>query len=172
MTSYNATDRLDALLQEEATRDTMIITLVSEGNMTLNAATREYGKWAKANGMITTKVSHKGSVMDIWRDEYPDGNGWDSMAVKDEAVEMAAKFDIAESTVRDYAKAYSEELGVDYPVTNPRTAMFQWLKDHDGDEVKQMKTDFVEYAEEELGRSRSNINEYWKGYELHLYLSA
>lgn len=172
MTSYNTTERLDTLLQEEATRDTMIITLVTEGKMTLNAATKAYGVWAKANGMVTTKVSHKESVMDLWRDDYPDGAGWTAQAVRDEAIEMASRFDIAESTVRDYAKAYSEELGVDYPVINPRTAMFQWLKDHDGDEVIQMKADFKEYATEELGRSASNINEYWKGYELHLFLMA
>ena len=141
--------------------------------MTLNAATKAYGVWARENGLVTAKVSRKDEALEWLADEFHTAEDWRPITVKGAILDLVDRFEVAESTARDYCKAFSEDtLGMPLPTENSRTRMFQWLKDHDGDEVIQMKADFRDYATDELGRSSSNINEYWKGYELHLFLMA
>jgi len=149
-------------------RDAIIIGLVTDEGLSLNKATNAYGKYARDNGLVTTIVSHKTEAMAELRERYAVDN-WTVADVRAATVDLEHNYGVAESTARDYCKAYSKELGVPYPVENPREAMFQWFKDNDGSATKEA---FIEYAVKELGRSRSNANEYWKGYELHLFLMA
>jgi hypothetical protein len=166
---YNMTDTIHNLVTErDMTRDQVIIELVTAQGYTLNKATKAYAAYAKEHGLTAAIVSHKDAALDRLRQIYGDRqDNWTAQAVKDEIVEMAAEYEIAESTARDYCKAFSEELGVSHPVLDPRQAIFEWFREQ-GDSAD--KDEYMEFAVNELGRSKSNANEYWKGYELHLYL--
>ncbi len=154
-------------------RDQIIIGLVTGAGMTLNAATRLYQDVAKAEGWTTVPTSHKDGCLDELRELYADNMaGWTAKAVTDAVVQWQADLGIAESTARDYCKAFSEEMGVPHPVRDYRTAIFEWFRDNAQSDLDEMKKAYIEFACGELKRSRSNANEYWKGYELHLYLAA
>ena len=155
----------DKMHAEDATRDTMIITAVTEGS-TLNAATKAYAAWAKDNGLTSAIVSHKAAALTNIFDQYGDA----ALTVKDvQSIipDLVQEYGVADSTARDYVKTHCEQYGLAYPVLNPRDAIFAWFKAVDG---VADKAEFMAYAEDELGRSKSNANEYWKGYELHLHL--
>ena len=167
-------ESIQAQVADNASRDLIIITLVSEHALTLNAATKAYASYAKDNGLTTAVVSHKESAMDRLAEEYTVDN-WDHIAVRNAVVDLTHHYDIAESTARDYTKAYSRDiLKVKHPKLDPRAAIFDWFKhtaptlEGDMDEIKES---FIEFATMDLGRSKSNANEYWKGYELHVFLS-
>lgn len=170
MTKSNDTTAIFATLTKlhaaKKSRDEMIITLVQDG-ATLNKATKLYAAWAKDAGIATTLTSHKEEALAYLGEQYQ-ADTWDARAVQDMVVTLADKFQVAESTARDYCKAYSELLEVEHPVLNPREAIFTWFKT-----TKDItKEKYMDYAVKELGRSQSNANEYWKGYELHLYLTS
>lgn len=149
-------------------RDAIIISLVSEYGLSLNAATRAYADAAKAEGWTTGRESHKDAAIATLTITY--GSDWDAAAVKAAVVELAAEYGVAESTARDYCRAYSEVLDVPHPVEDPRKAMFDWLVEN---AATAEKADFVAFAGEGgLGRSASNVNEYWKGLELHRAILA
>ena len=159
-----------ALHAEGQTRDQIIIALVSEDGMTLNAATKAYAEAAKSEGWATGRESHKEAALEWLAESYTDET-WTAEAVKHAVLDVSEKFGVTESTARDYCRAFSEDLGVTHPVADPRKAMFDWLIENDGMPVDEMKAAFKEFGKE-LGRSSSNVNEYWKGYELHLALVA
>lgn len=156
-----------AAQEASMTRDQIIIQLVTEQGLSISKASNEYARVAKAEGWVTGQVSHKDEALAQLHTDY-DADSWDAKAVKAAVVDLVDQFDIAESTARDYCKAFSEELGVEYPVEDPRAAMFSWLIEHSEDGTKE---DFKEYCKA-LGRSDSNINEYWKGLELHRAIIA
>lgn len=167
---FDANQFINDALAADGTRDTVIIGLVTEGDMSLNKATKLYGDYAKANGLTSGVVSHKADALEWLGLNYPEFT--DAAQVKSAVIELQAEFDVAESTARDYVKAYAKQMGVDLPIEDPREAMFQWFVNRiqGGQDID--KADFIEYACEKLGRSKSNANEYWKGYELHLALVA
>jgi hypothetical protein len=168
MSIYDA--RIIELNRDGSSRDAIIIILVTEFGISINAATKAYAAVAKAQGWTTAIVSHKADALIGLGDVYPTADFWDAQAVKDAIVDMAANYGIAESTARDYAKAYSELLGVDHPVLDPRAAMFAWLVEN---AEYGTKAEFKEFAGQDgLGRSDSNVNEYWKGMELHRAIVA
>ena len=148
-------------------RDQIIITLVTEHGLSISKASNLYAKVAKAEGWVTGAVSHKDEALADLHNDY-DTRNWDAKAVKAAVVDLQDRYSIAESTARDYCKAFSEELGVAYPVEDPREAMFAWLIEHSEDGTKE---EFKAYCKD-LGRSDSNINEYWKGLELHRAIIA
>ena len=154
------------------TRDQIIIGLVSDHGLTLNAATRAYADTAKAEGWSTGRTSHKDAALLLLGARYPivtaTGEGWAAEQVAEAVIDLVAEYAIAESTARDYCRAYSELLGVDHPVLDPRAQMFAWLV---ANAESGTKAEFKEFATE-LGRSPSNINEYWKGMELHRAILA
>lgn len=152
-------------------RDQMIITLVTADGMSLNAATNAYGKFARETGLQSATVSHKAEALAMLLDTYP-VDEWDVKTAAGAVIEIVADFGVAESTARDYTKLHSKALGMDHPVLNPREAMFAYLIEHAEDDYDTLKEGFKAYAKGELGRSVSNINEYWKGYDLHLALVA
>lgn len=160
-----SSDLFDTFHEEGMGRDTAIITAVTSG-MTLNTATHHYAAWAKSKGLTSVIVSHKSEALEFLAAEYPTQFNLDN--VREALPIMVEKFSVAESTARDYAKAYCEQLGIEYPVINPRDAIFSWFKSTDS----VTKEAFMKFATEELKRSQSNANEYWKGYELHLHLIA
>ncbi len=163
-------DRIAGLYTDGKSRDEIIVKLVTTGEkFSLNKATKAYAEWAKEEGIAPVLTSHKDAALTELREQF-DADSWDAKAVTDMVIVLADQFGVAESTARDYCKAYSEELGVTHPVLNPREAIFEWFATHEaaGDVTKES---FMAYATKELERSQSNANEYWKGYELHLFLS-
>lgn len=152
-------------------RDQIIVALVTSDDMSLNAATNAYGKFAREAGIAPVTVSHKKEALEWLVEEYPEDN-WTVKGVADAVIDLVDKYSIADSTARDYVKLHSKALGVDHPVLNPREAMFNYLIEHADEDYAVLKEGFKEYAKTELGRSVSNINEYWKGYDLHLALVA
>ena len=175
MTKQSKIDITDVIYSEYdngLSRDQIIILLVSEHGLTLNAATKAYAKVAKEYGWTATLVSHKADAIEYIDDEL-DAGAPTVAEVQGLIPAIVSRFEVAESTARDYIRAYCDERGFDYPVLNPREAIFEWFKheapNHD---PADRKAAFMEYATGELGRSQSNANEYWKGYELHLYLTA
>lgn len=149
-------------------RDDIILILYREKDMSLNAATKAYAKVAKEHGWTTALTSHKDEALIFISDEM----GGSEMTVEDikpMVVEIQDRFDVADSTARDYIKAWCDEAGQAYPVANPRELIFAWFIAHAKSATKE---EFMDYAVEELGRSQSNANEYWKGYELHLAIVA
>ncbi len=163
---YTAEQIITAEYDNGLTRDQIIVMLVTEKGMTLNAATKAYAAVAKDAGWSTTIVSHKDDALDFITLKL-DGAPMTGIDTRTLAVELQDQFDVAESTARDYLKAWCEEAGQEFPVIDPRRAIFAWFKEQ-GDTAD--KAEFMEFATEELGRSQSNANEYWKGYELHLHL--
>lgn len=146
-----------------STRDEIIIAMVMTDKMSINAATKAYAAVAKAEGWSTGLTSYRDEAAAYL------GNHCQSITV-DEMHRLKPmlmdEFGVAESTATDYLKAHCELLGEAYPVLNPREAIFAWFKT-----TKDItKEGFMDYAVGELGRSQSNANEYWKGYELHLHL--
>ncbi len=163
MTTY--TDTIATLIDQDQSRDQIIITLVTDHGCSLNKATKEYATYAKDNGLTTAATSHKQVALDWMEASYAEV--WDHETVVEAILKIQERYDVAESTARDYTKAYSELLGVEHPTLNPRQAMFDYLvanSDCTKDEFKAFATD--------LGRSPSNINEYWKGMELHRAIVA
>jgi hypothetical protein len=148
-------------------RDTLILAAVEDG-ASLNMATNAYAAFAKEAGITATVTSYKAEVLEGLSVEY-DVDNWDADAVKEEVVRIVTGYSVAESTARDYCKAFSTLIGVVHPVLNPREAIFEWFRDMAAEGSPITKKGFMEYAKS-LGRSQSNANEYWKGYELHLYL--
>jgi hypothetical protein len=173
MTKFNYTGYIENALINDTARDLIIIGLVTESGCTLNKATAQYAKYAKDNGTSTKVISHKADALVWLADAYDINNDdWDHVAVTHAIVTLQDKYQIAESTARDYTKAYSKELGVIHPKLDPRAAMFTWLKDNHGMDQDAMKIAFKAYATDELQRSASNVNEYWKAYEFHLFMVA
>ena len=167
------TTAIVSLHAEGASRDEIIIALVSEHSLSLNAATRGYAATAKDEGWSSTPTSHKAEALITLSAQYPEGAGWDAIAVRNAVIELADRYSVQDSTARDYCKAYSTLVCLQHPVINPRTAIFEWFRDVAPTiSEDERKVAYLEYAVGELNRSRSNANEYWKGYELHLYLSA
>jgi len=159
-------------LAEGMSRDAVIIKLATDHGMTINKATNEYAAYAKEAGLTSSVTSHKDAALESLATGYQPEN-WTAKAVKDAILDLVELYGVAESTARDYCKAYSKQLGVDHPVEDPRAAMFQYLVDHAPHmSYDELKAGFKAYAKDELGRSPSNINEYWKGYDLHLALMA
>lgn len=150
----------------ELTRDQIIVKLVTEHGLTLNTATKAYAAEAKEAGWSSTIVSYKEEALAYISERH---ETLDAQQVKDLVIEICDEFDVADSTARDYIKAWCEAAGQDYPIENPREAIFNWFKAA-GDTAE--KDDFMAFAVDTLGRSQSNANEYWKGYELHLFLIA
>lgn len=146
-------------------RDAIIIELVTAHGVTLNKATSMYAAYAKENGLTSAATSHKESALD-WLDTQYDVATWDVTAVRESVVELQSRYDVAESTARDYTKAFSKQLEVAHPSENPRDLIFAWFKDN---ATTATKEEFKAYAKS-IGRSESNANEYWKGYELHLHI--
>ncbi len=165
---YDKTSLLFSQMYDDGlTRDQAIITAVQAG-LTLNTATKHYAMFAKEVGLTTQLVSHKSEALDLLAEKY---KGKFTLDNAHEAIPLLVeKFGVAESTARDYAKAYCDRLDVTYPVQNPRELIFAWFLDRKGKEIT--KKEFLEFAVDELKRSDSNANEYWKGYELHIHLSA
>jgi hypothetical protein len=163
---YDRTSTLFTDLHDEGlNRDQAIITAVQAG-VTLNTATKHYAAWAKENGLTTQIVSHKAEALEFLAKKYKGKFTIDSAREAQPLIED--EFGVAESTARDYAKAYCEQIGIEYPVVNPREAIFKWFEKA----VNPTKEEFTIFCKKELNRSDSNINEYWKGYELHLYLTG
>ena len=151
-------------------RDKIICALITSGECSLNGATKAYAAYAKSTGMTSAVVSYKKDAA-AWLESKYAGSGWDASAVTESVVELQEEFAVAESTARDYCKAYSEELGVVHPVANPRQQMFQYLADNkDHVDYDTLKENFKLFGLS-IGRSKSNINEYWKGYDLHVFLT-
>ena len=176
---YNNT--IASLIADNLSRDQIIITLVTEYGCTLNKAQNEYAAYAKAHNLSSAPTSHKEGALDALRELYADNmTGWTAMAVRDHVIEFQADYEIAESTARDYCKAFSDEMGVTHPVLDPRRCIFDWFKAHDltnpaadhYEDLDEMKSAYIDFATNTCGRSRSNANEYWKGYELHLELEG
>ena len=155
--------------EHDYSRDQIIIILVTDEGISINAATKAYAAVAKAEGWTTALVSHKDAAL-LWLGDTYGPADWTATGVRDLIIVMADKYGIAESTARDYAKAYSELLGVDHPVLDPRAAMFTWLV---ANAETATKAEFKAFAGQDgLGRSDSNVNEYWKGLELHRAILA
>lgn len=168
MTDVNYVDLIVAARAADKSRDDIIMEIYETGK-SLNAATKIYARIAKQQGYTTAIVSHKAEALELLRADYADG--WDAQAVARAVVDLVAKFGVAESTARDYSKAHSEYLGVAHPTADPRAAMFQFLIDNAPHmSYDELKGAFKEFALD-LGRSPSNINEYWKGYDLHIALT-
>lgn len=165
-TDYNTI--IADLLTADLSRDAIIIKLVTDHDVTINKATKLYGDYARENGLTAAIVSHKEDALQFLTGQYSKKQ-WTAQAVKDAVIDLVAEYGVAESTARDYCKAYSKALGVALPISDPREAIFAWFKAA-GDTA--VKADFIEFAVDELGRSKSNANEYWKGFELHLALIA
>lgn len=165
MTTFTTTSIADIVTAGTTNRDGIIIELVTGYGLSLNKATNEYAKYAKDNGLTSAIVSHKDDAMAYLADTYGI-DGWDADAVRGAVVELQARYDVAESTARDYTKAYSDSMGMVHPTSNPRDLIFAWFKDNAKTATKE---EFKAYAKS-IGRSESNANEYWKGYELHLHL--
>ncbi len=163
---YSADEIITAEYDNGLTRDQIIVLLVTEKSMSLNAATKAYAAVAREAGWSTTIVSHKEEALSFITRSL-NGEALTATGVKDLSIEIQDEFDVAESTARDYLKAWCEQADLTFPVENPREAIFNWFKDA-GDDAS--KEDFMAFAVEELGRSQSNANEYWKGYELHQFL--
>lgn len=157
---------IGTMLDNDSTRDAIIITLVTDHGISLNKATNEYATYARDNGLTTVSTSHKADALE-WLDEQFQGDDWDHTAVTDSVVDLQARYNVAESTARDYTKAFSKMLGVQHPTLNPRAAMFDYLVAN----PDTTKDEFKAFAKD-LGRSDSNINEYWKGMELHRAIVA
>ena len=168
MTTTDYTATIATMIADDVNRDGIIIALVTEHGVTINKATKLYGDYARENGLTAAIVSHKADALDWISDTYG-ADQWTASAVKDAVIQIVYTYGVAESTARDYCKAYSKQLGMAMPVEDPRAAIFAWFKENDGTATK---ADFIEFAVEDLGRSKSNANEYWKGYELHLALVA
>jgi hypothetical protein len=169
----NNSDQIAQIIAARAadqTRDQIIIGLVGNEGMTLNAATKLYADTARTEGWTSQVVSHKADALVYLISNY--GDDWNADEVAAAVIELVDKYGVAESTARDYCKAHSYNSGITHPTSDPRALMFQYLIDNAGTDYDTLKAGFKEYASEELGRSPSNINEYWKGYDLHLALTA
>lgn len=166
---------IQSQVASNVSRDLIIIGLVTEHNLSLSKATDTVAKYYKDNGLSKVIVSHKDAALELLAIRY-ESDQWDHKAVADAVLDLQAEYGVAESTARDYTKAYSSEvLKVPHPKLDPRLAIFEWFRDVaptlEGD-MTHRKEVYMEYATKELGRSKSNANEYWKGYELHMFLSA
>lgn len=149
----------------ETTKDQAVIHLVGEQGCSLNKAMNAYATFAKETGRTKTVVSHKEKALGWMEGEYS-ADEWSVSTVRECVARFQVTYGVTEATARGYTQAYSKKLGVSHPQEDPREAIFQWFKDHNGTADKD---EFIEFATS-IGRSRSNANEYWKGYELHLYL--
>lgn len=154
----------DAHAEGMTERDQLILAMVDKG-ASLNMATNAYSMFAKEAGLTSPMHSYKDEVLEGLAAEYDETN-WTIDAVREETQRIVDGYQVAESTARDYCKAFSEVLGIEHPVLNPRDQIFAWFK---AQGASANKDDFMEFAKG-IGRSQSNANEYWKGYELHLYL--
>ena len=151
---------------QDLTRDMNIIAAVQDGQ-TLNAATKAYASWARDLGIGGLQiVSHKPEALADLLSEHGEA-AMDVDTVRTAVASIQAAYDVAESTAKDYVRAHLDLFGHEWPVINPREAIFAWFKS-EGDTADH--AEFITFATETLGRSRSNANEYWKGYELHLHL--
>ena len=166
MTTSDYNTIIADLLAADLDRDSIIIQLVTDHSVSINKATKLYGDYARENGLTAAIVSHKEDALALLKRTYSKKQ-WTAEAVKDAVIDLQELYGVAESTARDYCKAYSKALGVALPIVDPRHAIFNWFIAHDGTADK---AEFIEFAVTELGRSKSNANEYWKGYELHLVL--
>lgn len=162
----NLTTVIETGLNEEKSRDEIIIELVTKHDLTISKATKEFAGYLKDNG-LSMNTSCKADALE-YITEHMSGQEIETGDIKPLVVELMDQFKVADSTARDYIKAWCEQEGQTYPVANPRQAMFDFLVANAGTVTKE---EFKEFGKS-LGRSDSNINEYWKGYELHLAIVA
>jgi hypothetical protein len=161
-------DTVIAMHAEGKSRDEIIIHLVVSEGITINKATAEYAKIAKEQGWTKAVVSHKESAVAHLTQTVTD---WTYEDMVSHAIQLVEMYGVTDSTARDYCKAYSKAQGIKHPVRDDRALMFDFLLENAGMEYDELKAAFKAYAKDELGRSASNINEYWKGYDLHLALT-
>lgn len=154
------------LINAGKSRDEIIIHLVTTHGLSLNAAIKAFAEVSQSS--TGGKVNVKAEALAYLSATFNKAN-WNLAAVQEAVAYCQAEWGCAESTARDYTKYHSEILGVVHPSANPRELMFKWLVENRSEmSYDAMKTAFKAYAGDVLGRSSSNINEYWKGYDLHL----
>jgi hypothetical protein len=148
-------------------RDACIIDVVSECKISLNAATRIYAEVAKSLGVTrATGKARALEMMDL------DGTS-DAPGLANTLVATAKDMDMAESTIRGYAKDAYEDAGWDWPLAGRASdGILNWLVDNHECTKKQFEAFMATAAQDGGKRSQSNINEYWKGMELHRRITA
>jgi hypothetical protein len=176
LTTTDVTSLITSLYDTDGVhgRDTLIMAVMTHHGATLNMATKAYGAFAKERGLTTTIVSHKDEAI-AFLAEHPDYRTMTHPSdVANAVIDLTDTFGVAESTARDYVKAYCDKQGIEMPNKDPREDIFNHLRanrqlwDEDYDTAK---AEFIDYVCGTLGRSRSNANEYVKGMDLHLFLS-
>ena len=166
--AHISTGLSDGMSRDEVTIGLTRLDLDGKG-ITLNKATDLVKQYYKDNGLSTAPSSHKADALADLDGRYG-GEAVPANEVSSVVVDLTTEYGVAESTARDYIKAYHKANGVSVETVDPRIQLFDWLKDNQSDDLDVMKEEFHAFAKS-IGRSRSNANEYWKGYELHLYLT-
>ena len=152
-------------------RDEIIIDMMQTNGWTMNKATNEYVKAKKAAGFQMGVVSRKDDAYELMIGmdlESP----IDPKAVVESIVD---ELGVAESTARDYLKAYAKDKGLEIASGKDSQPILDWIVanapiDGTADDWVAFDKEFIAWGTEE-GRTRSNLNEYRKGIKLHLMLS-
>jgi hypothetical protein len=163
-------EHMQAHVDANASRDTIIIDMVSTHGYTLNKATKRFAELAKELGIQTGRGSRKAEALALIGEL--DGTA-DAEGLSNTCKDVADELGITAQTVQGYVKEVYEKNGWHFPVVGSASeAILNWLvKNHECS--KEEFTKFMSTAGEDgTARSSSNTNEYWKGMILHRRIMA
>jgi hypothetical protein len=151
-------------------RDAVILDLVGNHGLTLNAATKAYVELRKAAGLHTGVVSRKEEAFELLSEETGrelDPRFW--------LPRLQTELEVSEGAARDYLKAYADEHGLTVKSGRQSDVVLDWIAAHAPsldatDEAwEAFDAKLVAWGKAE-GRSSSNVNEFRKGVRLHRML--
>lgn len=162
-TSYTLDQMVEAH-GEGTSRDDIIVAMIGSG-MTLNKAVQTYAAYAKEAGIETGKRSRKPEALEL----IGELDGTETAVDLGERItKVVEQLGVTKDTARGYIKGVYETNDWTMPaVGSASEEMLEWLvENHDC-----TQDEFKTFASG-LGRSSSNINEYWKGMTLHRRILA
>lgn len=171
MSDYTS-DQMATAIADGSSRDTIIITMVSTHEYSLNSATKRYAELAKELEIPTGKQSRREDVMAAIPEDISLINA-SAEELSTMADQFAEQFGIKAKTVHSYFKSVYEEAGAAYPqVGSESEAILDWLTANDECEKEEFETFMRTAGKNGSPRSASNVNEYWKGMTLHRRIMA
>lgn len=153
-------------------RDSIIMSMVTNEGMSLNKATKEYVRLKKAAGLAVGVVSHRDDAMELLSTQ-----AWDGLVDPKPLVELlTSEFKVKADTAMNYIKMYAEENGHEVRSRMASEDILAYIVDRapEGNADADWDNFILEFKAwmSDQGKSNSNTNEYIKGIRLHRMLVA
>ena len=106
----------ETALSSGADKNGLIMALVTEGNLDVTVAVREYNKLARETGLVLAPAERTAKINDELADWLANGGDLvDSTTRKELAENLADKYEVSQATSVAHIKKYAEDNGIELP---------------------------------------------------------